>query len=142
MPPLSFLYSLMSAGRAVKAALKMAPKPILGLLRLISSASLSALISSLCSNSIQYLYKASDYANKIKTSQLQLPFINLNIAKLNYYKAEYTKAISILEEIEINQQQIKKNRLVIWLANVQTKNKNLFILQTFEIYTGNKKNLL
>lgn len=98
---------------------------------------------------ILYLDKAFSYANKIKTSRSQLPFINLNIAKTYYYQSKYKEAINILEKIQINQQQ--KNTSFFSLEDmykylgksykaIGDTEKSLFYFEkTNEVYTQNDK---
>lgn len=98
---------------------------------------------------ILYLDKAFSYANKIKTSRSQLPFINLNIAKTYYYQSKYKKAINILEKIQIDQQQKNTNFFSLedmykylgksYKAIGNTEKSLFYFEKTNEIYTQNDK---
>ncbi|WP_298514007.1 AraC family transcriptional regulator [uncultured Kordia sp.] len=98
---------------------------------------------------IQFLDLASNYANTIKTSSPQLPFINLNRAKIFYYQKEYHKSIAILEKIEVNQQQENTNFFSLedmykYLGKsykaIGNTEKSLFYFEKVnEVYTENDK---
>lgn len=99
--------------------------------------------------SILYIDKAFEYANKIETSKSQLPFINLNIGKIHYYKGEYEKAIDVLEKIEFNQQQKNTNFFSLedmykflgksYKAIGDTEKSLFYFEKTNEVYTKNDK---
>ena len=100
-------------------------------------------------NSKIYLDKALNYANKIITSRSQIPFINLNRAKLYYHQKEYEKAIFLLKEIEIGQNLKKTNHLSLedmciylgksYKAIGDTEKSLLYFEKANEVYTENDK---
>jgi len=98
---------------------------------------------------IQFLDIASNYANRIKTSSSQIPFINLNRAKTLYYQKQYKKTISILEKINANQQKKKTNFFSLedmykylgksYKAIGNTEKSLLYFEKANEVYTENDK---
>ncbi|MCH2195900.1 helix-turn-helix domain-containing protein [Kordia sp.] len=98
---------------------------------------------------ILFLDEAINYANKVKTASTQLPFINLNIAKVYYYQKEYHKSITILEKIAIAQQQKNTNFFGLedmykylgksYKALGDTEKSLFYFEKTNEVYTQNDK---
>jgi len=96
-----------------------------------------------------YLEKALNYASTIKTSSAQIPFINLNRAKVCYHTAEYTTAIEILERIEAGHKRKKTNFFSLedmyeflgksYKAIGNTEKSLFYFEKTNEVYTQNDK---
>ncbi|EDP95493.1 helix-turn-helix domain-containing protein [Kordia algicida OT-1] len=97
----------------------------------------------------ELLQNAWEQAHKIKSAKSQLPFINLNRAKLYYYKKEYFVTIDILQKIESNQKKKKTNFFSLedmykflgksYKAIGNTKKSLFYFEKTNEVYTENDK---
>lgn len=95
------------------------------------------------------LDKALAYTRKVKTSRAQIPFINLNRAKIFYYNANYETAIRILENLEIAQKRKKTNFFSLedmyeflgksYKAIGDTEKSLFYFEKTNEVYTQNDK---
>ncbi|WP_053002378.1 helix-turn-helix domain-containing protein [Kordia jejudonensis] len=96
-----------------------------------------------------FLNRAREKAYEVESSQGQLPFINLNLAKIHYYKGDFEKTIETLEKIEANQQ--KKNTNFFSLEDMyeflgksykaigNTEKSLYYFEKTNEVYTENDK---
>ncbi|MEM6718735.1 MAG: helix-turn-helix domain-containing protein [Bacteroidota bacterium] len=96
-----------------------------------------------------YLEKAHNYAIKIKAARSQIPFINLNKAKVLYYTEDYATAIQLLKSIEKGQERQKTNFFSLedmyeflgksYKAIKNTGESLLYFEKTNEVYTQNDK---
>ncbi len=98
---------------------------------------------------LSFLRKAKEKASEIESAKAQLPFINLNLAKVYYHNGDFRKAIKILEEIEINQRQRNTNFFSLedmykflgksYKAIGNTEKSLYYFEKTNEVYTENDK---